>query len=77
MGKKSKSVVTNGKKPQLAGKSTSITRNIPVCVSVMAAVLGYALYHLFSIGAHLDWNNSSLTSVEIERHVMNDSISYQ
>ena len=67
----------SSKKFPVAGWSGFITKSILICSSASVAILGFALYNLFSIGAHLDWIYKSPTMIEVERHVMNDSISYQ
>ena len=80
MGKRTKGTVTNSKKLPVAGSSGSVTKTIPICSIVIVAVLGCALYHLFSIEAHLDWIYtwpSPPTAIEVERYVLNDSVSYQ
>ena len=79
MGKKSRSAVTSSKRLPVAGisKLYFITKSTLICGSVIVATLGYALYHLFPIGAHRDWIYSLPTTIRVERYVMNDSISYQ
>ena len=76
MGKKPRSAVTNSKRLP-AAENSFITKNTLICSSVIVATLGYALYHLFPIGAHRDWIYGSPTTIRVERYVMNDSISYQ
>lgn len=66
----------SGKKGPVTKASNSISRNTLLYVSLIVAVLGYALYHLTSIGTHLNWVYNQST-IEVERYVMNDSISYQ
>ena len=76
MGKKPRSPVTSGKTLPVAGNSKFITKSALIC-SIVIAILGYALYHSFLIGAHFGWIYGSPTRIEVERYVMNDSISYQ
>lgn len=74
MGKKGRNM--NSRKPLMAGTS-NLSNKILVIASLMVAVSGYALYHLFSIGAHLDWIYNPPIPLQVERYVMNDSISYR
>jgi len=77
MGKRSKGTTASGKKASVTETSSHINKSTVICTSLVVAALAYALFHLFSNGAHLDWIYSSSASIQVERYVMNDSISYQ
>lgn len=75
MGRKVKNTATSNR--ELSVKETSsYTNKSTVIISVIVAALAYALYHLFSIGAHLDWIDSPPPAIQVEKYVVNDSISY-
>ena len=81
MGRKAKYATVSNKKSAVSTSilATSSCNNtaVVVCASLIVATLAYALYQPFSIGAHLAWVYSSSTPIEVERYVMNNSISYQ
>ena len=73
MGKKSKKTGKSRKQRLTIGASWSII--IVTSVSIIVAIFAYAFYHFVSIKTHLDY--SLPASIEVERYVMNDSISYR
>lgn len=76
MGRKAKVVTVSSKRP--LSSITYSNKCVVICASLIIATLAYALYQPFSIGAHLHWiYGQSLTPIEVERYVMNNSISYR
>lgn len=77
MGKKAKNVAMSSKKRPVTETSRAINITTWIYTSLIVAVLSYALYHLTLIGAHLEWIYNPSALIEVERHVVNDSTSYQ
>lgn len=77
MGRKVKNTATSNRKLSVNEASSYTYKSTVIFISVIVAALAYAFYHLFSIGAHLDWIDSPPPAIQVEKYVVNDSISYQ
>lgn len=73
MGKKPRPRNAVKSKKSTIAEDYSFNKNVLIGVSLIVALLGCALWILFPIGARPD----GLSLKEVERFVMNDSVSYR